>query len=109
VVCADTNVPGIIADRTKTEASKYDFIFVRCLIDDGDSFHFENGGWEVLMKTESPVKPKADTARVTRASDQFPLFNFCFQLSEFQLFQTLALSEFTRRCRHAEFNALIFF
>jgi hypothetical protein len=51
----------------KTEASKYDFIFVPGLIDDGDSFHFENGGWEVLLETESPVKSKADADRVVLA------------------------------------------
>jgi hypothetical protein len=60
VVCAETFVAAIAADKTKTEASKYDFIFIRCLIDDGDGYHFENGGWEVLMKAASPVKPKAD-------------------------------------------------
>jgi hypothetical protein len=24
------------------------------------NFHFANGGWEVLMETDLPVKPKAD-------------------------------------------------
>jgi hypothetical protein len=52
VVCAETFVAAVAADRTKTEASKYDFIFV-------------NGGWEVLMETESPVKPKADSQKRT--------------------------------------------
>jgi hypothetical protein len=66
LVCAETFVAAIAADRTKTEASKNDFIFVPGLIDDGVNFnfHFANGGWEVLMETDLPVKPKAETAKV---------------------------------------------
>ena len=28
------------------------------------NFHFANGGWEVLMETDLPVKPKAETTKV---------------------------------------------